>query len=61
MNGERPAWRKSSYSDGSGANCIEVAASCDGVQVRDTKAAQRARLSFTREQWTAFISEAVRS
>jgi hypothetical protein len=30
-------WRKSSYSTGSGGECVEVALTADGVRVRDTK------------------------
>jgi Domain of unknown function (DUF397) len=30
-------WRKSSYSDANGANCVEVASGTSRVLVRDTK------------------------
>ncbi|MEU9889755.1 DUF397 domain-containing protein [Sphaerisporangium sp. NPDC051011] len=51
------AWRKSSYS-GTGDNCIEVATAPDGCQVvRDSKILDGPVLSFTRDEWHAFISD----
>ncbi|MGP3986949.1 DUF397 domain-containing protein [Streptomyces sp. 3N207] len=52
-------WRKSSYSNGSGGNCVEVAADATGgmVPVRDTKTAPTGPvLTFPAHQWTRFIS-----
>ncbi|TDB89683.1 DUF397 domain-containing protein [Actinomadura sp. 7K534] len=37
MNVEVLQWRKSSYSGGSGGECVEIAATEDGVMVRDSK------------------------
>ena len=49
-------WRKSSYSDGNGGDCVETA-SCDGVvMVRDTTNRDGGTLSFTAEAWSAFIA-----
>ncbi|MEU4875067.1 DUF397 domain-containing protein [Streptomyces sp. NPDC021608] len=49
-------WRKSSYSNTDGGNCLEVA---DGlpslVPVRDSKAPRRAALLFTASAWAAFV------
>ncbi|MEU0586328.1 DUF397 domain-containing protein [Streptomyces sp. NPDC006132] len=52
------AWRKSSYSNQEGGNCVEVA---DGfravVPVRDSKAPQGPALCFEAASWAAFIGE----
>lgn len=38
MRGEaKLSWRTSSYSTGSGGECVEVALKADGVHVRDSK------------------------
>jgi hypothetical protein len=50
-------WRKSSYSS-SNANCVEVRASADGVDVRDTKDREGPSLGFTPDEWRAFIAGA---
>lgn len=50
------AWRKSSYSDGGGTNCLEVADEVPGiVPVRDSKAPDRRPLLFTAGAWAAFV------
>jgi hypothetical protein len=50
------AWRKSSYSDGGGTNCLEVTDEVPGiVPVRDSKAPDRRPLLFTAEAWSAFV------
>jgi Domain of unknown function (DUF397) len=52
-------WRKSSYSGGNGGSCVEVAANLPGIiAVRDSKDPHGPALSFTPEQWRAFIAEA---
>lgn len=49
-------WIKSSYSGGSGGNCVEVAALPDGGHaVRDSKDIHGPVLRFTAGQWSAFI------
>jgi hypothetical protein len=49
-------WRKSSYSNSDGGNCLEVA---DGiptvVPVRDSKAPARGAIVFRAEAWAAFV------
>ncbi len=54
-------WFKSSYSSNDGPDCVEVAmASADtAVHVRDSKAPDTARLSFTDASWTAFVHTVV--
>ncbi|MFF7123556.1 DUF397 domain-containing protein [Streptomyces sp. NPDC008240] len=50
------SWRKSSYSGGSGGDCLEVAAGHPTlVPVRDSKALHGPKLVFRAEAWSAFI------
>lgn len=49
-------WRKSSYSNGDGGACVEVA-SGDGVMVRDTTDRDGATLAFGAAAWAAFLSQ----
>ncbi|WP_329379942.1 DUF397 domain-containing protein [Streptomyces sp. NBC_01716] len=50
-------WRKSSYSNGEGGDCVEVADGIpDAVPVRDSKTPQAAALVFPAPAWTAFIA-----
>jgi hypothetical protein len=52
------AWRKSSYSNQEGGNCVEVADGIPGVvPVRDSKAPHGPALAFATASWTAFIGE----
>ena len=54
-------WRKSSYSGGSGADCLEVADGfASGVPVRDSKNAHGPALVFETPTWAAFV-DAVRT
>ncbi|MFG3163771.1 DUF397 domain-containing protein [Streptomyces sp. NPDC048232] len=50
------SWRRSSYSNTSGGECVEVA---DGipslVPVRDSKDPARGALLFTAPAWAAFV------
>lgn len=48
-------WRKSTYSDGNGGNCVEVA-SAGGIEVRDTTDREGATLSFSAGVWAEFIT-----
>lgn len=48
-------WFKSSYSTGSGGECIEVAASPATVHVRDSKDATRGSLAVQPAAWTEFV------
>ncbi|MGW3952374.1 DUF397 domain-containing protein [Streptomyces sp. NPDC004752] len=53
------AWRRSSYSNQEGGNCVEVA---DGFQeavvpVRDSKTPHGPALRFQPATWAAFIGE----
>jgi hypothetical protein len=49
-------WIKSSYSSGSGDNCVEIAALPEGgLGVRDSKDANGPVLGFTADEWRAFV------
>ncbi|MCZ2524509.1 DUF397 domain-containing protein [Streptomyces sp. HB2AG] len=66
MNTEAPrarteqAWFKSSYSGGEGGQCVEVAAGSGTVHVRDSKDRTGPVLSFTADEWAAFVEFAAR-
>lgn len=50
-------WRKSSYSNGSGGSCVEVADGFPGViPVRDSKIPTGPALIFPTAGWAAFVS-----
>jgi uncharacterized protein DUF397 len=53
----RAAWRKSSYSNGSGGDCVEVAASPPLVSVRDSHDRHGPKLVFTPTAWQAFLGQ----
>jgi hypothetical protein len=48
-------WRKSTYSDGNGGNCVEVA-SAEVIAVRDTADREGTTLNFTAGAWAQFIT-----
>ncbi|MCI3224538.1 DUF397 domain-containing protein [Streptomyces sp. NP-1717] len=49
-------WRKSSYSNGDGGDCVEVADRYPGViPVRDSKTPTGPVLLLTPTAWTAFV------
>jgi hypothetical protein len=49
-------WVKSSYSGGSGGNCVEIATLPDGDRaVRDSKDPEGPVLRFTADEWRVFI------
>lgn len=52
----RAAWRKSSYSNGSGGTCVELAVRPGGTGVRDSKNPAGGTLIFARSAWNAFSS-----
>jgi hypothetical protein len=57
----RARWRKSSYSNGTGGSCVEIAvlattAAEPGIAVRDSKDPQGPALTFTTSQWSAFTA-----
>jgi hypothetical protein len=67
MNAQQPippvpesAWFKSSYSTGSGGECVEVAVCPGRTHVRDSKDTTRAALAVEPTAWTAFVGFAAR-
>jgi hypothetical protein len=54
----RAIWHKSTSSNGSGGNCVEVARNLPGiVAVRDSKDCGTGLvLSFTKDGWSAFVA-----
>lgn len=57
----RAEWKKSSFSNGQGGNCVEVATNLPGiVAVRDSKYADGPVLTFTPDEWRAFLAGAAR-
>ncbi|MGV9456355.1 DUF397 domain-containing protein [Streptomyces sp. NPDC003635] len=49
------AWHKSSYSDGTGNNCIEAATRTTKIGIRDSKDTRRPALIFPQAAWIAFV------
>lgn len=50
-------WRKSSYSNATGGDCVEVGHGLpDLVPVRDSKDPDGPALVFPRASWTAFVT-----
>ncbi|MBQ1159705.1 DUF397 domain-containing protein [Streptomyces sp. A73] len=54
------AWRKSSYSNDDGGNCVEVAICPHTIHVRDSKHLTGPPLAFTPDAWSAFLASARR-
>ena len=53
----RAGWFKSSFSNGQGGNCVEVARNLPGViAVRDSKNPDGPVLLVSREKWADFIT-----
>ncbi|WP_430781091.1 DUF397 domain-containing protein [Actinoplanes sp. G11-F43] len=51
---EEPRWRRSSRC--STGTCVEVARVAEQVLIRDSKVPGSAILSFSREEWDAFVA-----
>ena len=57
----RATWRKSSYSNGTGGSCVEIATLTDApgehdIAVRDSKDPHGPALTFTARHWRDFIA-----
>jgi hypothetical protein len=50
------AWHKSSYSNGSGGDCVEVAQPEAGLLVRDSKRPDGGVMTVGSDAWAAFVS-----
>lgn len=55
MNTSELNWFKSSYSSAQGDDCVEVAVTEQGVQVRDSKDATRTPFAVGRDGWSRFL------
>lgn len=49
------AWHKSSYSNSTGGECVEVAETSRTVLVRDTQHRELGHLDFAPDAWSAFL------
>ena len=47
-------WFKSSYSGGTGTECVECACTSDGALIRDSKAQMGFSFAVRRQAWLAF-------
>ncbi|MEV0265846.1 DUF397 domain-containing protein [Streptomyces sp. NPDC050617] len=54
-------WRKSSYSNQEGGQCVEVAEGFPVVPVRDSKVPHGPILTVSPDAWASFIAFAARS
>lgn len=50
------SWRKSSFSENSQSDCVEVQVALAAVAVRDSKNITGPTLSFERRGWRTFLS-----
>jgi Domain of unknown function (DUF397) len=48
-------WRKSTYSDANGGDCVELAGDSRLVMIRDTTNRGAGTLTFTADTWRAFL------
>ena len=48
-------WRKSTYSDANGGNCVEAASGSGVILVRDTTDRGGVTLNLPATAWTAFL------
>ncbi|MET7620460.1 DUF397 domain-containing protein [Streptomyces sp. NPDC005408] len=55
MDQEDVRWTKSSYSGGSGTECVEVSASAVDIAVRDSKLPQGSHLALRPAVWAEFV------
>ena len=51
------AWHKSSYSNPTGGECVEVAELPEAVLVRDTQNRELGHLGFPSPAWAAFLAD----
>ncbi len=58
MSGTELVWFKSSYSSGSGDDCVEVALAPSTIHIRDSKNTQGPQLTLSLTTWSAFLTYA---
>ena len=52
----RAVWHKSTFSNGSGGDCVEIASNLPGiVAVRDSKDREGPKLTVSEQAWSAFV------
>ncbi|MFI9719357.1 DUF397 domain-containing protein [Streptomyces sp. NPDC052396] len=56
MNSDIGGWFKSSYSQGDGSDCVEVATTACVVHIRDSKHNGGPRLAIPPAAWAEFIA-----
>ncbi len=49
-------WRKSTYSDGNGGDCVELASDDGTIFVRDTTNRDGTKLAFAANTWAEFVA-----
>lgn len=57
-NSDAPVWFTSSYSNGSGGECVECAVRPIGTLVRDSKEVDGPVVSVSRDRWVSFLQAA---
>ena len=50
-------WRKSTYSDGNGGDCVETASNAGMILVRDTSDRDGVTLAIPARAWRAFAAQ----
>ncbi|WP_405897912.1 DUF397 domain-containing protein [Streptomyces sp. NBC_00727] len=50
-----PQWRRSSYSNGTGGECVEAAFIGDGAAVRDSKQPEQGQFRVRAAAWGDFV------
>ncbi|MBT2208448.1 DUF397 domain-containing protein [Actinomadura sp. NEAU-AAG7] len=53
---ERPAWRKSTHSGGTGGECVEMASAPGLVAIRDSKDPDGPTLVVSRDDFASLVS-----
>ena len=53
-DGDTGDWRKSTYSDGNGGECVELVSDSGDIMVRDTTDRDGVMLAFAPEAWQEF-------
>ncbi|MFD9563637.1 DUF397 domain-containing protein [Streptomyces sp. NPDC059994] len=56
VTGQDVRWVKSSYSGGSGTECVEAAFAVPGTAIRDSKRPTWPHLRFSDRAWEVFLS-----
>ncbi|GGX87018.1 DUF397 domain-containing protein [Streptomyces anandii] len=60
MTASQPNWFKSSYSGGSGTECVECAVVADDVLIHDSKWVGGPVIGVRADAWRAFVRDALK-